>query len=184
MLVHCAHGVGRSTATIVGASDSELSRAHLAAALHSNATPLYSTVPYCATAASSARSAHRTLSRPSAAAIYIVFDTVRTLRVRVRMGGLSQRRSWRPGTLVAPRSETPFSYHLYIKTIILPRQARDKHRESTQKKMAFRIGGVRSLQEAAAGGQAEQAAQGGARCLGGVPKVLAVKHSNKKEENI
>ena len=31
------------------------------------------------------------------------------------------------------RSETPFLYHFYIKTIILPRQARDKHRESTQK---------------------------------------------------
>ena len=26
--------------------------------------------------------------------------------------------------------------HLYIKTIILPRQARDKHRESTQKRVA------------------------------------------------
>ena len=29
--------------------------------------------------------------------------------------------------------------HLYIKCIILPRQARDKHRESTQKRVAFRI---------------------------------------------
>eukprot|EP01046_Picozoa_sp_COSAG06_P028626 COSAG06_NODE_2593_length_6607_cov_2.577904_4_plen_101_part_00 len=37
------------------------------------------------------------------------------------------------------RSETPFLYHLYIKTIILPRQARDKHKENS-KKMAFPIG--------------------------------------------
>jgi hypothetical protein len=33
--------------------------------------------------------------------------------------------------------KTAFLSHLYIKTIILPRQARDKHRESTQKKMPF-----------------------------------------------
>ena len=31
------------------------------------------------------------------------------------------------------RSETPFLYHLYIKTIILPRQARDKHKENSKK---------------------------------------------------
>eukprot|EP01046_Picozoa_sp_COSAG06_P013306 COSAG06_NODE_802_length_12194_cov_5.561637_11_plen_202_part_00 len=36
------------------------------------------------------------------------------------------------------RSETPFLYHLYIKTIILPRQARDKHEEKLKKK-AFPI---------------------------------------------
>ena len=30
-----------------------------------------------------------------------------------------------------------FLRHLYIKMLILPRQARDKHRESTQKKMPF-----------------------------------------------
>ena len=30
-----------------------------------------------------------------------------------------------------------FLRHLYIKCIVLPRQARDKHRESTQKRMAF-----------------------------------------------
>ena len=33
--------------------------------------------------------------------------------------------------------KTPFLRHLYIKYMILPRQARDKHRESTQKRMAF-----------------------------------------------
>jgi hypothetical protein len=33
--------------------------------------------------------------------------------------------------------KTAFLSHFYIKTIILPRQARDKHRESTQKKMPF-----------------------------------------------
>jgi hypothetical protein len=32
-----------------------------------------------------------------------------------------------------------FLCHSYIKCIILPRQARDKHRESTQKRVAFRI---------------------------------------------
>eukprot|EP01046_Picozoa_sp_COSAG06_P072067 COSAG06_NODE_20913_length_776_cov_2.901034_1_plen_115_part_00 len=31
--------------------------------------------------------------------------------------------------------KTAFLRHLYLKTIILPRQARDKHRESTPKKM-------------------------------------------------
>jgi hypothetical protein len=31
--------------------------------------------------------------------------------------------------------KTAFLSHSYIKPIILPRQARDKHRESTQKKM-------------------------------------------------
>jgi hypothetical protein len=33
-----------------------------------------------------------------------------------------------------------FLSHLYIKCIILPRQARDKHRESTQKKCRFPSG--------------------------------------------
>ena len=33
-----------------------------------------------------------------------------------------------------------FLRHLYIKTIILPRQARNKHRESTQKRVAFFAG--------------------------------------------
>jgi hypothetical protein len=33
--------------------------------------------------------------------------------------------------------DTPLLCHLYIKCIILPRQARDKHRESTQKRVAF-----------------------------------------------
>ena len=33
--------------------------------------------------------------------------------------------------------ETPLLRHLYLKRIILPRQACDKHRESTQQKMAF-----------------------------------------------
>jgi len=35
------------------------------------------------------------------------------------------------------RRKQPCLSHLYIKTIILPRQARDKHRESTQKKIPF-----------------------------------------------
>jgi hypothetical protein len=30
----------------------------------------------------------------------------------------------------------PFLRHLYVKVILLPRQARDKHRESTQKRRA------------------------------------------------
>jgi hypothetical protein len=33
--------------------------------------------------------------------------------------------------------KTYFLRHLYIKTIILPRQARDKHRETTQKRTFF-----------------------------------------------
>jgi hypothetical protein len=36
-----------------------------------------------------------------------------------------------------PVKKRHFLRHLYIKGIILPRQARDKHRESTQKQMAF-----------------------------------------------
>jgi hypothetical protein len=36
-----------------------------------------------------------------------------------------------------PGPKTGFLSHLYIKCIILPRQARDKHRESTQKKPVF-----------------------------------------------
>jgi hypothetical protein len=35
-----------------------------------------------------------------------------------------------------------FLSHFYIKCIILPRQARDKHRETTQKKCHFPSGGV------------------------------------------
>jgi hypothetical protein len=34
--------------------------------------------------------------------------------------------------------KTAFLSHLYIKTIILPRQARDKHRENTKKNAVFR----------------------------------------------
>jgi hypothetical protein len=36
--------------------------------------------------------------------------------------------------------KTGFFGHLYIKCIILPRQARDKHRESTQKRARFLAG--------------------------------------------
>jgi hypothetical protein len=38
--------------------------------------------------------------------------------------------------------KTAFLSHFYIKCIILPRQARDKHRETTQKKCHFPSGGV------------------------------------------
>jgi serine/threonine protein phosphatase PrpC len=37
------------------------------------------------------------------------------------------------------RKRLSFLRHLYIKCIILPRQARDKHRESTQKRVAFSL---------------------------------------------
>jgi hypothetical protein len=44
--------------------------------------------------------------------------------------------------VVASVQKRHFLRHLYIKTIILPRQARDKHRESTQKRVvAFFAGG-------------------------------------------
>ena len=36
--------------------------------------------------------------------------------------------------------DTPFKSHFYIKTIFLPRQARDKHSESTQKQRRFLAG--------------------------------------------
>eukprot|EP01046_Picozoa_sp_COSAG06_P046963 COSAG06_NODE_6739_length_2801_cov_3.127636_1_plen_81_part_00 len=36
--------------------------------------------------------------------------------------------------------ETVFLSHLYIKMMILPRQARDKHREATQKRDRFLAG--------------------------------------------
>jgi hypothetical protein len=37
--------------------------------------------------------------------------------------------------------KTAFLSHLYIKTIILPRQARDKHRENSKKDAVFRTVG-------------------------------------------
>eukprot|EP01046_Picozoa_sp_COSAG06_P020681 COSAG06_NODE_1523_length_9173_cov_31.694682_3_plen_96_part_00 len=37
----------------------------------------------------------------------------------------------------SPARKRHFLSHLYIKCIILPRQARDKHRESTQKSAVF-----------------------------------------------
>jgi hypothetical protein len=36
--------------------------------------------------------------------------------------------------------KTAFLSHFYIKTIILPRQARDKHRENSKKDAVFRTG--------------------------------------------
>jgi hypothetical protein len=36
--------------------------------------------------------------------------------------------------MMLPGEKTVFLSHLHIKTMILPRQARDKHRESTPKK--------------------------------------------------
>jgi hypothetical protein len=41
------------------------------------------------------------------------------------------------GIINCTQVKTVFSRHLCIKTNILPRQARDKHRESTQKKVRF-----------------------------------------------
>jgi hypothetical protein len=41
--------------------------------------------------------------------------------------------------------KTVFLSHLCIKTIILPRQARDKHRESTQKKRPFSFASIAYL---------------------------------------
>ena len=43
--------------------------------------------------------------------------------------------SWRPAPLSG--KETPFWRHFYIKCIISPRQARDKHRENSNKRVAF-----------------------------------------------
>jgi hypothetical protein len=39
-------------------------------------------------------------------------------------------------------SKTALLSHLYINAIILPRQARDKHRENTQKRVAFSSSGA------------------------------------------
>ena len=59
---------------------------------------------------------------------------------------LTERKLWLPpggwvdtvtGTeILSPEhgAETPFLRHLILKMIILPRHARDKHRESTQKR--------------------------------------------------
>ena len=43
----------------------------------------------------------------------------------------------RPRRVCRAGTETPLLRHLSIKAINLPRQARDKHRESTQKRVAF-----------------------------------------------
>ena len=57
---------------------------------------------------------------------------------------LYQLRTLFDGAFLAPGSDTGeksgFLRHLYIKCIILPRQARDKHRESTQKRERFLAG--------------------------------------------
>ena len=53
-----------------------------------------------------------------------------------RLAILGDDRAAEPQVLLR---KTAFWSHLYIKTIILPRQARDKHRESTQKKMPFSL---------------------------------------------
>jgi len=60
-----------------------------------------------------------------------------------------------------------FLRHLYIKCIILPRQARDKHRESTQKKMTFRM--RRALRGAVWGG-------GGGSGGSGISRARAAGH--------
>jgi hypothetical protein len=39
--------------------------------------------------------------------------------------------------VIRPAQETAFLSHLYIKTIILPRQARDKHRQNSKKDAPF-----------------------------------------------
>jgi hypothetical protein len=46
--------------------------------------------------------------------------------------------------------ETPLLRHFYVKCIGLPRQARDKHRESTQKKSGcgFSGGGDSAMEDA------------------------------------
>jgi hypothetical protein len=46
---------------------------------------------------------------------------------------------WRKCSMVGKRH---FLRHLYIQCIILPRQARDRHRESTQKKSGVSLGDV------------------------------------------
>jgi hypothetical protein len=49
---------------------------------------------------------------------------------------------------VLEATKRSFFSHLYIKMIILPRQARDKHRESTQKKDRFVAACVELLRHA------------------------------------
>jgi hypothetical protein len=54
----------------------------------------------------------------------------------VESGGLQAARHWQRHLLATERPpvrKTPFWSNLYIKTIILPRQARDKHRENSKK---------------------------------------------------
>ena len=53
----------------------------------------------------------------------------------LRIAACKVEKVLRPANHLALR-ETPFLSHLYLKTIILPRQARDKHRKNS-KKMAF-----------------------------------------------
>jgi hypothetical protein len=45
---------------------------------------------------------------------------------------------YRRGNASTPAQETAFLSHLYVKTNILPRQARDKHRENSKKDAVFR----------------------------------------------
>jgi hypothetical protein len=61
--------------------------------------------------------------------------------------------------------KTYFLRHLYIKTIILPRQARDKHRESTQKIVTFFAG--RTCERVLVDGCYQAASLRGVRGAGG-----------------
>jgi hypothetical protein len=61
--------------------------------------------------------------------------------------------------------KTYFLRHLYIKTIILPRQARDKHRESTQKRVTFFAG--RTCERVLVDGCYQAASLRGVRGAGG-----------------
>ena len=91
----------------------------------------------CTSAATTALSGRSAVSNACSVACSATSKSTRpTARVGVRGAG----RSSLPATLCASTRvrKRVFLSHFYIKTIILPRQARDKHRESS-KKDAFRF---------------------------------------------
>jgi hypothetical protein len=79
---------------------------------------------------------------------------------------IMERGSWHDELLILSKGEkTVYLSHLYIKTIILPRQARDKHRENSKKRAFSHQELRRPLRPARMGGTARMRwARSGARC--------------------
>ena len=70
--------------------------------------------------------------------------------VRLSRSALSTRSLRSPCRPSSQVKETPFSHHWILKTIVLPRQARDKHRENSKRNCVFLGRGPTAAAHAAA----------------------------------